>query len=387
VLDAGAAPAARLLLRGVLSGALLGLAFLTKQSALLFFPLPLLWILLVARRRAAAWRALGPLYLFATAAVAWFVTVPDIPSMWAGRGVASPLTYHQSYTLPPAQLVGLPWGQWHDNAGVFVVFSAESFGIAIGVAAAAGLVLALLTRDRLALAATLAGGIPAAAYLLTSTSLHGKSYMFAPLAAPVCLLAARAVTLGIERVRTRRTFNPAIALTAVTALLLLEPLLFAGRIAAAPAGVLNRLREPILTPDFLSEEPVPAAARWLAQQAVTSPLTLLADENFGMPNDGLAVLLWNEPRVQRRYAWWIPDKRVPLLPEGPVEAHRSNHHRTTAPILLAPSEWRERPVYWVVNSIQYPPKRVQQRAGGRATLAARFPSADGSSLDAWLVVP
>jgi 4-amino-4-deoxy-L-arabinose transferase-like glycosyltransferase len=387
VLDAGTAPERRLILQGMLAGLLLGLAFFTKQSALLAFPLPLLWVALVAPRRAAAWRALGPLYLLATGGIVWFVTAPNIESMWAGGVVASPLTFLYSYTMPLSKLVGLPWDQWRNNAEVLSTFAAESFGLAISVFAGVGLLFAFLTRDRLALFAALAGGVPAAVFLLTSTGLHGKTYMLTPLAAPVCLLAARAVTGGIKQVHFRRAFSTAAALAAFSALLLIEPILFASRLAADPLDVLRHLREPVLASNSLSEEQIPAMARWLAGRGAASPVTVLSSENFGMPNDGLAVLLWNEPRVQRRYIWWIPNKSIPLLPDFPAQVHTSNHHRTTPPILLPPSEWRERPIYWVVNSIQYPPKFVQKRAGGHATLAVRFPSRDGSSLDAWLLTP
>ena len=82
----------------MLIGALLGLAFFTKQSALLLYPFFLLWATLVRRERPRAWIGLAVTYAVAGWFVLFFVLAPDVPSMWS-EGGGTPIMYHHSYTL------------------------------------------------------------------------------------------------------------------------------------------------------------------------------------------------------------------------------------------------------------------------------------------------
>ncbi len=374
-------------LRAVFVGVLLGLAFFTKQSALLFFPFPLLWTLLDRRRSFSAWTGLGVIYATAAVFVVLFVIAPDVSSIWAARDVAgdgtSAVLYHGSYRLSPSEILGFPWGTWFDNAMTMMRILAEQFTIPIVVLALLG---GLVSRYRKNAAAVfLYAAMPVVVMAIIANGMSGRAYMFPFLIAPLSILAADATIvtgswlsarLGLFRGRIATAFI--VCVIVATALGKDLPLLL------RPMGALEGMKEGVLAPPNMSEYRVREAADLLAEIAEGEPIYVLTDLSFGMPNDGLAVSLWGHDEVGLLYIWWINSPSIPLVPEGPIEVYQSNHHRTSDRTILRGRQLQSRPVYWITNSLRYPAEFVRLKSP-ESELIFNLPSPDGSSLDLYLV--
>ncbi|MEN8162574.1 MAG: glycosyltransferase family 39 protein [Acidobacteriota bacterium] len=374
-------------LRSVFAGMLLGLAFFTKQSALLFFPFPLLWTLLDRRGRLSAWAGLGVIYATAALFVVLFVIAPDVPSIWAARNISgdgtSAVLYHGSYRLSPSEILGFPWAVWYENAATMMRILAEQFTIPIVVLALLG---GLVSRSRKSASAVfLYAVIPVFLMLIIANGMSGRAYMFPFLIAPLSILAADAIvvigswlSVRFGLVRGRITTAFIVGVIVATALGSDIPLLL------RPIGALEGMTEGVLAPAKMSEYRVSEAADLLTEIAEKEPIWVLTDLSFGMPTDGLAVSLWGRDEVALLYCWWVNSPTIPLVPEGSIEVYRSNHHRTSDRKILRGRQLHSRPVYWITNSLRYPAEFVRLKSP-ESELVFSLPSPDGSSLDLYLV--
>ncbi len=374
-------------IRSVFCGFLLGLAFFTKQSALLFFPFPLLWTLLGRRRCLSAWAGLGVIYATAGLFIVLFVTAPDISSIWAARGVpgdgTSAVLYHASYRLSVSEILGFPWSIWFDNALVMMRIAAEHFTIPIvGLALLAGLV----SRHRKSTVAVfLFAATPLAVMVIIANGMSGRAYMFSFLIAPLSILAAEAAIqigsfvsgkYGLIRGRATTVFIACVVVSVGIAKDI--PLM------VRPLGVLEGMQEGLLAAPNISEFRVQEAAERLIEIAQEQPIYVLTDLSFGMPTDGLAVFLWGRNEVGLVYTWWINSESIPLVPEEPIEMFQSNHHRTSDRTTLGRRQLQKRRVYWITNSVRYPAEFVRLKSP-ECELVFSLASPDGSSLDLYLV--
>jgi 4-amino-4-deoxy-L-arabinose transferase-like glycosyltransferase len=198
------------------------------------------------------------------------------------------------YTMPADELLSFPWARWGENAsraaGWFFQYMTPTLAIVS--------LLALLASPWLGKSAWLLAAwviLPIFGQILVANRFFDRYILFSipPLLAITATALSKAYTTAKEFVLTRRSQVKPLLLGAVAVVVLIT-------LIGWPAWATLRL----LTDVQYANERIQgfyglyATARFLTEQAATAPLTLIVTYSPSPVQDGLTVLLKDEPNVQ-----------------------------------------------------------------------------------------
>ena len=292
--------------RTLLLGLAVGVALLTKLSALFF--LVLIPPAIALRRPAALrrwWRLLQAAFVGAAIYSVLYVS-PIVGNIQDGN--------FQRYSLTASEVLGLPLALWGSN----LRFIAEAAGVYLGwplvLAAGGGMVLALLPAYRGLRLPVLWAAVPLLLFVLTAKLIYSRYVVFCFVA--LLIPAGAAVDWLVRRAGRRRTWlGPAVAAAAAVALAA-PALRFAAPLLTDPVRAPWMDDRRYITDRFQYVESnyagygLPEIVGYLRRQAAAQPIVVLVRDTTGMPRDGVTAYLLSWPNVA-----------VGLVPETePIEA-------------------------------------------------------------------
>jgi 4-amino-4-deoxy-L-arabinose transferase-like glycosyltransferase len=344
----------------LLIGALAGIGYSFKSTFALFLWVPLLAAFFFGDvRRCATWSRLA--FLYAVALVLPAISFFNLPAA-PNPGINNLLVHHTSFFVDSDYLAEHPLATLLHNgelaweyAGCYLSIPFTAVGLLAGV-------VLLRRRRREVWFLNLVFLVPLLIELIALWFVHSR-YLF-PLAWPLAVLAAMAISELNRRTRALAALSVAIPMAIGSGVLLLHP---------------ERRLHRVEVDEFLSSGPfsgygISEAVAYLRLQAADGrPLTVLTDAAFGLPGDAIHAYLnlWNGIRVYD--AWWLQLPDHPVLPKAATQVMRSQYERIPAATVDFPALPR---VYYVTDTNYNTPADVARREPS-AHLEIRFPKRGG----------
>ena len=289
-------------------GACIGLALLTKLSALFFVGLVPLVIAAWRLRSLANWWRLSQAFFIAAACYSVLYLSPIVDNLQEGN--------FQRYSLTAGEALRFPFDLWLANA-TFVTLAAGTYlGPALALACVAGLFLAALRTGhtghagRGGLILLLWVAVPLAAFVLTAKIIYSRYIVFCF----VCALPAAAYLLveawrlsgrvsGVLPLLGARRGARGLAAAAGVALVAWPAAAFGAALLADPRSAPWMNDRRWITDRFQYVESNYAGyglreiVDYLGEQAQRKPVVVLTRDATGMPRDGVTAYLLEQPSV------------------------------------------------------------------------------------------
>jgi hypothetical protein len=351
--------------RVMIVGLLVGLAFFTKSTALLFAPVPIV--------AAALWHGNEPRLVFARLVVIYavaavfplisYVMVPTAPNF----GINNLLVHHTSFFTSLDTLLSNPLINVPRNSMLVAEYLDSYVTAPFALASSAAIIYLVLRKDRRIWLAFPLLIFPLTLEIFTLEYLPSR-YVFSHVW-PLALFTAIAVADVARFVRLRRAKPLAI-------LVLVAPLTIASTtLLVSPGSQLHATDEG----EFLSSGPfsgygIPEAINFMRQEATKGPLTILTDPIWGTPADAIYPYLNLKNGIRVYDAWWTQlSSREAILPKKSIDVMRSQYERVSAGHVDFPALSK---VFYVTDTNYYTPEDVWKRSPD-ARLTARFPKRNG----------
>lgn len=344
-------------------GMALGLGFLVKSTALLFWFFPAAAALWLRPARVVA--RLGMAYSVALLfpILSW-MAMPQAPTMQTH----SLLVHQTSFFVDPRELLRHPFAAAGTNLRLIADYVAAYMTVPLALAGLAALFYLVRRRN---IAAAVIASVSVAPLLVQIFVLH-KIF---PTRYPFPHMWPWLVLIGMAAASLPRRL--ALGITCLVAL----PVVGKG------LGVVARPEQYLYLEDvrtFLGSGPaagwgIREAAEFLRSEARRGPITVLTDPIWGPPADSIFVYCNGRDGITVYEAWWTsiaPDH--PILPPAPVELVKSQYERVPAGLLDPRLLDR---VYYVTETQYYPRSAVQLRQPN-ARHVVSFPKPNGrNSID------
>ena len=345
-------------------GILLGLALLTKATALLLFPVVLtVFYLWEVHHRPGFWKHLATAGCIVLAInLVAFLGGPEISVQ--GR---VPFLHQPDYFIPPAELMSFPWLLWLRNVRVIRDFYVSYLTFPVVMILLAGIIYFIRDRDKKEMALWFWFIIPTGVIVLVANGFFSRyMVMMVP---PLLLLTARTLERLVawlaeifkSRLHWEVQGGRRHSLLAISLIITLLPSgIFDWRLMREPrTAPLNELDRLLYIEGANSGYGVRAAAEFLRQEARAFKekkgyaMPLLVAASPGNPAEGVLVYLWNDPSILKVPAYWWPqtlhliprENRFSLRPSiyqsTPAirrEAHLLDHARFIYPYTTIPQD-------------------------------------------------
>jgi hypothetical protein len=278
-------------------GLAMGLALLTKLSALFFLALVPVVVALWRPGGLRRWWTLAQAYFIAAAVYSVLYLSPIVGNIQDGN--------FQRYSLTLGEVLQLPWATWWRN----VVFVAEAAVVYLGwplaLLTVAGSAACLKSRDRGQRAIAVWTLAPLLCFALTAKIIYSRYFVFCLVSAllPAAALLVRLAGLDLGRWRLPAWTSPSFlgVLVAVPGLAFGVPLLLDP--PAAPWMDDRRYitdRFQYVESNFAGYGLAPIVD-FLRQEAQERPIVVLTRDTTGMPRDGVTAYLLEWPNVHVRF--------------------------------------------------------------------------------------
>ncbi len=322
-------------------GILLGLALLTKATALLLFPVMLAVLYLWdVHRRPEFWKHL--------ATAGCIILAINLVAFLGGPGIGVqgrvPFIHQPDYFISPAELMSFPWWLWLRNAWVIRDFYVSYLTVPVVMILLAGIVYFIRERDPKEMALWLWFVIPTGVIVVVANGFFSRyMVMMVP---PLLLLTARTLerlAAWLAQTLTSRWHwqVPDGKRNTLLAILLIFTLLPSGmfdwKLMREPhTAPLNKLDRILYIEGANSGYGVRAAAEFLRQEAHVFQekkgyaMPLLVATSPGNPAEGVLVYLWNDPAILKVPAHWWPQTRNLIPKENRFSLRPSIYQSTPA---------------------------------------------------------
>ncbi len=320
---------------------LLGLALLTKATALLLFPVVLMvFYLWEVHRRPGFWKHLATAgFIVLAINLVAFLGGPDI-----GVQGRVPFLHKPDYFILPAELMSFPWSLWLRNAWVIRDFYVSYLTFTVVMILLAGIFYFIRERDKKEMALWLWFVIPTGTIVLVANGFFSRYLVM--MVPPLMLLTARTLERlvgwlakilksgwGWEIQGGKRDAVLAISLMFTV----LPGGLFDWKLIREPhIAPLNELDRLLYIEGANSGYGVREAAEFLQQEAQAFQkkkgyaMPLLLPTSPGNPAEGVTVYLWNESSIQKVPAFWWPQTRDLIPKENRFSLRPSIYQYTPA---------------------------------------------------------
>ncbi len=286
--------------RAGLLGVAMGVALLTKLSALFFVALVPAVVLLWRPTALRRWWPLGHAYFLAGAIYSVLYLSPIVDNIQDGN--------FQRYSLTAGEVLRLPWALWAKNA-TFVYEAATTYlGLPLVALLAAATAWGALRGGRSDRVALVWAGVPLLCFVLTAKLIYSRYLVFCfvvallPAAQALVALAGR---WGAASART--TFMPRWAGAApaglVAVVIAATTLPFDVQLLADPVAAPWMNDSRYITDRFQYVESnyagygLPELVAYVRRQAAEQPVIALSRDVTGMPRDGMTAYLLDWPNV------------------------------------------------------------------------------------------
>ena len=307
-------------------GILLGMAFYTKATAVLLFPLPILvFLILGSYRRDGFWRNIVIAYALALAVV--------IPLFMYGREVGffsrTAVWQLPVYFMPLDKILSFPWEYWYGNTMVAGEFILAYLTLPVALVIGFSCVDAVLRRDKNRMVLMAWAFVPFFLIMMVANGFYSRYFLF--IIPPLVLLASLGLLRLGEFLGTSLSTSSLLQGRSSTRsnILLIGLLMGVVLFDATEMGwklITDPLKAPIHELDRImhlegmnSGYGIKEAAQFLESEAGDEPVTLLVPMKPGNSPEGISVYLWRSSRVRQiPVPWWpeserlIPDKPFPV---------------------------------------------------------------------------
>ena len=283
-------------------GVSIGLALLTKLSALFFVALIPLVIWVWRPPALRRWWSLAHAYLIAGALYSVLYVSPIVDNIQEGN--------FQRYSLTVSEVLKLPISLWLSNA-TFVALTAGTYlGWPLAVVCAVGLILAGTRGGRSGRSVAIWTLVPLLAFILTAKIIYSRYIVFSLVAAFPA--AAWTLVLSGRWLSRRAPARYRIPIAVAAAALIATPAaVFGLGLVTEPerVGWLDDRRW--ITDRFQYVESnyagygLPEVVAFLRGQAQRVPIVVLTRDATGMPRDGVTAYLLEQPNI---FVGFIPER-------------------------------------------------------------------------------
>ncbi|MBT7477000.1 MAG: hypothetical protein HN649_10250 [Nitrospina sp.] len=299
----------------VLLGTLLGLAFLTKSTALMFFPAPFVIFLLAKTYTKINFLKFlsGTIFLVLLINLPYFLTDQVI-----GFNNRHPIFSSTNFYIPIETLVGFPIDIWGRNIWTIYVYFMIYLTFPLFLVIAFGIFYALLQKNKTGITLLLLFVIPASIIVLIGDRIFSRYYLI--VIPPLIILSGWALVQLANYVSRRLNVLHSTWANILLAVLLIfmvsEGIVFSKNLSKDPfkAFFPKIDRYQYLTSQS-SGHGVKEAAEFLITKSKAEPIYVLTSWSQGNPQDGIMVYLWGQPKINTIPALWWPGEKK-LFPQG-----------------------------------------------------------------------
>jgi hypothetical protein len=299
----------------IVLGFLLGLAFFTKTTALLFFPAP--FIIFIASNtyfKKNFYNYLGlTLFLVALINFPYFITESEV-----GFNSRHPIFSAAIHYISLKTLLGFPVEIWGRNLWSIYVYFMIYLTFPIVLVLGFGVFNSFLVKNKTAITLLLLFFIPLSIITLIGSSIYSRYYLV--IASPLIVLTGWALVELSNKVAEKIAAQNNTRENVIASLLLIcvvsEGIVFTHEIGKDPLKALlpNVDHYQYLT-SYVSGYGIKEAAEFLISKSEEGPIDVMTSWSQGNPQDGIMVYLWKKPNINIIPALWWP-KQKPLFPKG-----------------------------------------------------------------------
>jgi hypothetical protein len=341
-------------------GILMGLAFYTKMTALLLFPV-LIYIFMENKK----WKETKFIIaFFCSLLMAFIIVLPLLFSHQKPFHLAGQTLFDsQNYYIPLEIIFSFPWQIWLRNLGVIADLYSTYITFPVLLISIVSITYIWKERDNRGRMLLFWAVIPIVSVLLIANSFYSRYFLLA--VPPVLLLAARGyqhlvnyISLKYKSFKAGQVSNKGFIPVIGVALLLLvlsDSLNFSYKLLRDPANApFSKLDRLLYVEGMPSGFGLKLAVNFLAEKSKETPITLLITDDLGNPQEGLSVYLWGNERIKVISAPWWPESGK-LIPDSETFPLLASKHQKT-PMRQEPVE-KLKNVFFLYPFTTYPESR------------------------------
>jgi 4-amino-4-deoxy-L-arabinose transferase-like glycosyltransferase len=299
----------------VFLGIILGLAFFTKSTSLAFFPAPfVIFFLWKTYTKAKFFNYLSLTFLIvALINLPYFLTDQKV-----GYEIQDAIFSGTHLYIPLELLLRFPVDIWALNAKNLYVYLMVYLTFPVFLVFAFGVFYALKFNNKMGITLLLLFLIPAIIIMLIGQTIYARYYL--EIIPPIIILSGWALVQLVNDVSEKlfglNSTRTNIFLVVFLVLVVFEGITFAENLRKNPLKAfipdIDRIQY-LLNPR--SGYGVKEATEFLISESKKAPITVLAWEAQGNPQDGTLIYIWDKPNINIVPAVWWPDQKK-LFPLG-----------------------------------------------------------------------
>lgn len=295
-------------------GILLGLAFFTKSTALMFIPTPFVIFVL--------WKTYYKKNFFKFFSLtALIILLINLPYFFTDQIIGfqnrHPIFSGTKYYIPLGTLLEFPIEIWEENIRKIYIYLMIYLTFPLFLVTTFGMFYAGMIKNKAGIALTLLFAIPASIIMLIGNVIFSRYYL--ALVPPLILLSGWALIhladYVAEKLFPLSSRRANIILSILLVFIVSEGMIFSKNLAQDPDKALfpnfDRFQYLISPHSGLG---VKDAADYLISASRKSPIHVMTSWSQGNPQDGIMVYLWGKSGINIIPALWWPDQKQ-LFPQ------------------------------------------------------------------------